>query len=130
MTQLEGNPKHMAAKTSTENPTNRKKPADFQVKASQRKTMQVDLVGVTYQIRIPKSYAMLRFAALSQNTDDMDMSAMVEAMNAWIKQAFGKEGTEHVHERLDDPDDDLDIDHIMQLMEAVTEASAPGNPTT
>lgn len=130
MTQLEGNPKHMAAKTSTENLTNRKKPADFQVKASQRKTMQVDLVGVTYQIRIPKTYAMLRFAALSQTTDDMDMSAMVEAMNAWIKQAFGKEGTEQVHERLGDPDDDLDIDHIMQLMEAVAEASAPGNPTT
>lgn len=103
------------------------KPADHLIASDGRKNTSVELVGVRYDnVRIPKAYANLQIAALASSED---MGEMLGAITKWIKQAFGKEGADEILERLESEDDDLDLEHIMKLVEAMAEAATP-NPTT
>jgi hypothetical protein len=88
----------------------------------------VSLVGVTYQIKPPKSSLALKLAVRAKTAED-DPSLMMEAIDEWVDKAFGKEEAENVRARLDDEDDVLDFPHIMALMEAVIERTT-GNPTS
>lgn len=100
----------------------------IEIAASGRKHIAVDLVGKTYQVKPPKSALAMRVAMSAKQADD-DPMVMVEGLERWTKAAFGEKTSEAVWARMDDPDDDLDIPHLMQLMEALMEITS-GNPTS
>lgn len=99
-------------------------PIKIQAVTGSREIIPVELVGVKYQLRPPKAAFGLKLAAADQN----DQGAMARLVTEWIQAAFGDQA-EAVMARLDDYDDDLDLMHLMELMQLVMER-VTGNPTT
>ena len=97
-----------------------------------RKKMAVRLVGKEYLVDPPKGAAALRMARIAKelgaNPSPEDMGEMMDVLDGWITKAFGPKAKE-VLARLDDWDDQLDLDHIMVLMQRIM-AVQGGNPTT
>lgn len=106
--------------------------------------IDVDLVGIRYTIHPPKSSFSMRLAKVAPAFSGMTEKAMrkdskkalsaMTAMNAlmedWINSAFTKTDAKKVIERLDDPTDALDVDHIFELLKGVMEHTNGGRPTT
>lgn len=107
--------------------------ADLTITAEPRKTLTVDLVGVTYTIRAPKGATALalakRFGQKSKGKGSSQIDDTLTALRDWSRSAFGVKTSDEVFARLDDPEDDLDISHLSDLMAKVTEATT-GDPTT
>lgn len=102
--------------------------ATIEITAEPVKTLDVNLVGVDYDVKPPKgSLAIVLASSLGKIKDNPDK--LMRILGDWVRVAFGKKQAEAVMKRLEDPDDDLDITHIMQLMEKLAEATT-GNPTT
>ena len=68
---------------------------------------------------------------LSQALKDAgeDAEKLLDGLEKWNLVLFGKEIGPKVTERLKDPDDDLDIPDVVELISAVMETSGE-NPTT
>lgn len=96
------------------------------INAESRKKIAVELVGVKYEVTPPKMALSLAFAKVAQNAQK-DPLAMLQLLEDWIKVAFGSKGAS-VLKRLDNPKDDLDIAHITDLIEKISEAQTE-NPT-
>lgn len=100
---------------------------DIVIASKPRELIPISLVGVDYQITPPKAALALKMAVQGKTAGD-DPSAMIDTLYEWIDLAFGDQA-EKVKTRLESPKDDLDIDHISELMGAVIE-KVSGNPTT
>lgn len=124
------------------------------IDADPRSYIDVRLVGVDYRVYPPKASFSLEMARNAQDlqrkteraqnkkkakkgnpatsaAQDVDASsalASVKMLEDWVDQAFGDQA-KAVHDRLADPQDALDLPHIGQLIEAVTEEQT-GGPTT
>jgi len=93
--------------------------------------IQVRLVGVDYQMPQPKSGALINMARKAKSAEtDKDQSAMLDIVLDWVTAAFGKEQGNHIIERLNDPLDPIDIEHITKLMGKVLNATGGDNPST
>ena len=91
----------------------------------------VRLVGVDYQMPQPKSGALINMARKAKQAEsDKDQSAMLDIVLDWARAAFGKDHGEHIIERLNNPLDPLDIEHITKLMGKVLGSSGGDNPST
>ena len=102
--------------------------ADITIIGKPRKTLHVELVGVEYDIRVPKAGFAIAMAMRARNAGDDAAANTMDDLNEWIRRAF-KERAEEVIARLGDDDDDLDIGDITELMqEAIAEGS--DNPTS
>lgn len=103
---------------------------DIQIEAKPRKTFAVELVGKEYTLTAPKSAFALRMAVKSKQAQTAsDPSLLIEAVDEWLEAALGPEQSQEVHDRIDDPNDDLDLEHINTLMEKVMEQTT-GVPTS
>lgn len=100
----------------------------IEIKAEPKAALDVELVGENYNIHPPKASLALKLAVRAKTNAD-DPGLLLKTIDEWIDVAFGKAGAKAIHKRLDDPNDVLDIEHIMKLMEAVIEETS-GNPTT
>lgn len=98
------------------------------ISANPREKITVSLVGKNYMIKPPKGSMALQMARRAMAADD-DPEKTWEAIAQWITMAFGKKEGDAVTKRLNDPEDDLDIIHISELISKVAEL-ATGNPTT
>lgn len=98
------------------------------ISAAPRTVLDVDLVGVHYSVNPPKAALALKMAMDSKLTGE-DPSILMNTLDEWLVQAVGPEVTKDIHARLDDPADDLDVSHLMQLMEAVLSEMSE-RPTT
>lgn len=92
-----------------------------------RKGIPVDLVGKRYVVKKPKSALGLRVAVASKKAGE-DPEGMMKAMDTFIDMTFGKKDGVGIRKRLEDPDDDLDYDHITELVQALM--AVDGNPST
>lgn len=101
---------------------------DITIEADPVSTLSVNLVGKTYEIKPPKAALAMRLAVESKLYQD-DPAKMADILDLWIKKAFGTKA-EKIKARFEDEDDDLDITHIMVLMERVIEKQTGGNPTS
>lgn len=96
---------------------------------------QARLVGVVYDIYVPKSSASIALArtvqkretaskkAKGKNPGKVDIAAEAEAIEDildWADKVLGDSAGE-VRARMQDPKDKLDIEHISELMEKVIE---------
>lgn len=90
-------------------------------------TMDVKLVGVDYKIKPPKTSMLMEVTDKMQGKDEEDVTS--EDLYRFVDLMFTKTDATKVKKRLSDPKDDLDIDHVMKLLDALMEAVQP-NPTT
>ena len=102
--------------------------ATITIPGKTRKSIDIELVGTEYTVRPPKaSVAVFLSQALKDAGEDVEK--LLDGLEKWNLVLFGKEIGPKVTERLKDPDDDLDIPDVVELISAVMEASG-GNPTT
>nr|DAK36789.1 MAG TPA: hypothetical protein [Caudoviricetes sp.] len=101
--------------------------ADIVIKGKSRKTLTVDLVGVEYKVRVPKSAIALVLAKDMKEAGD-DPEALQLAMGRWARVLFGKETGNEIMKRMTDPEDDVDIDDLGEVIKQIMETT--GNPTT
>lgn len=108
-------------------------PQRIDIEAEPREDVQVKLVGTEYLVKPPKGSTAINMAkqAAEAEKDDSASSSVksFELIEDWINRAFGKNQAKKIHARLNDPDDELDIPHIMQLVNKLSEITT-GNPTT
>lgn len=112
--------------------------AIIEIEAEEVEPIGVKLVGVEYLLTPPKTAIMMDMAEVlsDKKFDPKDPEKMgkaggkaMESLNAWLIQAFGKEGHKEIRKRLKDPGDLLDWKHLMKLMTQVSEVVS-GDPTT
>lgn len=102
--------------------------ATITIPGKTRKSIDIDLVGTEYTVRPPKaSVAVFLSQALKDAGEDAEK--LLDGLEKWNLVLFGKEIGPKVTERLKDPDDDLDIPDVVELISAVMETSGE-NPTT
>ena len=102
--------------------------ATITIPGKTRKSIDIELVGTKYTVRPPKaSVAVFLSQALKDAGEDAEK--LLDGLEKWNLVLFGKEIGPKVTERLKDPDDDLDIPDVVELISAVMEASGE-NPTT
>lgn len=104
-------------------------PKTIEITAEPVPKMSVKLVGVDYMISPPKSSLAIKLAVQAKTVGKDDPEKILDVLDEWLVKAFGKAGLKKVKARLDDPEDLLDTPHLMQLMEAVVEATT-GDPTS
>jgi hypothetical protein len=100
---------------------------DIVIEAAPVQVFSVDLVGQRYQVRPPKTAVAMKFAQEAQESED-DVVKMATALRRWVRLAFGKDA-DNIEARMDDPDDLLDLAHVLELMKALMEAVTE-NPTS
>ena len=98
------------------------------IDAEPREAFPVSLVGEEYLVTPPKSTIALALAARAKEAGE-DAAKVREELDGWVRIAFGAKQAKKVQERLDDADDDLDLPHIMTLMQRLAEAVTP-DPTS
>lgn len=101
---------------------------NLNIVAKPQKWFPVELVGVPYEAKAPKKALALMLMMKVRNAEN-DPTQMVEIIDQLVNRMFGAEVAPAVKARLEDEDDDLDIDHLMKLMEALISAVAE-DPTT
>lgn len=92
------------------------------IEATARTPHSVELVGEEYLVTPPKSTLALALASRVAAAGE-DPGKIREEVDIWVRLAFGRKQSAKVLERLEDADDDLDLPHIMQLMQALAEAA-------
>lgn len=108
--------------------------ADIVINASPSKLYDVELVGVEYKVRAPKMAVLATVAKTIGGSKGKKGKQGEGAVNTLrhledlVKIMF-KADASAVLKRLEDPEDDLDYQHIMDTAEALIEA-ATGNPTS
>lgn len=98
------------------------------ISATPREPITLDLIGVEYLVSPPKSTVAIALAERAQGAGN-DPAALLAELKTWVKAAFGTKQATSVIKRLDDPSDDLDLPHILDLMTQLVEIGTP-NPTS
>jgi hypothetical protein len=101
----------------------------IEVEAKAREKVPVKLGGVQYDILPPKWALSMKMAVQARTTGKDDPTVMFDTVWEWVDKAFGVAGGKAIRKRIDDEKDPLDLPHLMELMEKVTEGEAE-NPTS
>lgn len=96
------------------------------ITATPREPITIDLVGIEYVIDPPKSTYGIKLARRAKEMAKMSDAEKgdtdeFEVIEGWVEKAFGPRQAPKVLERLMDDEDDLDIPHIMNLIEQLAE---------
>lgn len=94
------------------------------ISAEPRKAIPVSLVDEEYLVTPPKSTIALAMAARTKAAGE-DGEKIREELDGWVIAAFGRKQAVKILARLDDAEDDLDLPHIMELMQKLAEAVTP-----
>lgn len=100
----------------------------IRITATPKKRVSVELLGIDYMIKPPKSSLLLAISSHA-GSDDTDANGVSEDFANILKLMFTPADLPKVQARLNSPDDELDLDHIFETVEKLTEA-ATGNPTS
>lgn len=93
------------------------------IDAQPREQITVHLVGKPYLLTPPKGslgITLAKKATAAQESGDIE--AIWGEIMGWLTMAVGKTQADAIQERLDDNDDDLDLIHVIEVMEKVIEA--------
>ena len=98
------------------------------ITATPKKRVAVELLGEVYEVKPPKTALLL---AISNHSGKKDSNAedINRDFQTILKLMFTPKDLERVQERLNSGDDELDLDHIFEVVEAITE-DATGDPTS
>lgn len=99
------------------------------ITADTPKIVKVNLVGKTYEVRVPKTSASLGLARAAKSMDKKDVETIESMINQYIEIVFKKADAPKVIKRLQEPSDALDFPHITTLISELSKV-ASGRPTT
>lgn len=97
--------------------------ADFTISATKRKTYRVNLVGELYSVAVPKTGALMKLNLQNISTNGTeDIEKVMNVLSTLIKNIFvEKQEADRVLERLEDENDDLDVENIYELINKLQE---------
>lgn len=97
--------------------------ADFIISATKRKTYRVNLVGGLYSVAVPKTGALMKLNLKNISTNGTeDIEKVMNVLSTLIKTIFvEKQEAARVLERLEDENDDLDVENIYELINKLQE---------
>lgn len=97
--------------------------ADFTISATKRKTYRVNLVGELYSVAVPKTGALMKLNIQNISTNGTeDIEKVMNVLSTLIKTIFvEKQEAARVLERLEDENDDLDVENIYELINKLQE---------
>lgn len=97
--------------------------ADFTISATKRKTYRVNLVGELYSVAVPKTGALMKLNLQNISTNGTeDIEKVMNVLSTLIKTIFVEEKeAARVLERLEDENDDLDVENIYELINKLQE---------
>lgn len=97
--------------------------ADFTISATKRKTYRVNLVGELYSVAVPKTGALMKLNLKNISTNGTeDIEKVMNVLSTLIKTIFvEKQEATRVLERLEDENDDLDVENIYELINKLQE---------
>lgn len=97
--------------------------ADFTISATKRKTYRVNLVGEVYSVAVPKTGALIKLNLKNISTSGTeDIEKVMNVLSTLIKTIFvEKQEAARVLERLEDENDDLDVENIYELINKLQE---------
>ena len=97
--------------------------ADFTISATKRKTYRVNLVGELYSVAVPKTGALIKLNLKNISTNGTeDIEKVMNVLSTLIKTIFvEKQEAARVLERLEDENDDLDVENIYELINKLQE---------
>jgi len=98
------------------------------IEAQPREKIDVDLVGKHYVIDPPKAAATMELAEKASAAKG-DTDTLLRMLTEWMERTFGPKQYAKIRARMYDPDDLLDLGHIMTLMGEVAKVQT-GNPPT
>lgn len=81
----------------------------------------LELVGKEYLVKPPKGALGIKIAQQATAADE-DPAKLWEIVEGYIEIAFGKKQAQKVKDRLFDNEDLLDVVHIMELIQQLTES--------
>lgn len=97
--------------------------ADFTISVTKRKTYRVNMVGELYSVAVPKTGALMKLNLqnISINGTE-DIEKVMNVLSTLIKTIFvEKQEAARVLERLEDENDDLDVENIYELINKLQE---------
>ncbi|QDH93086.1 hypothetical protein QDA02_gp79 [Microbacterium phage Margaery] len=93
------------------------------IDAEPREQVTVHLVGKPYLLTPPKGALGLTLAKRAQEAEkSQDIEMIWGEIMGWLTMAVGETQAKAIQARLDDNDDDLDLIHVITVMEKVVEA--------
>ena len=97
--------------------------ADFTISATKRKTYRVNLVGELYSVAVPKTGALMKLNLQNISTSGTeDIEKVMNVLSTLIKTIFVNPAeADRVLERLEDENDDLDVENIYELINKLQE---------
>lgn len=97
--------------------------ADFTISATKRKTYRVNLVGEMYSVAVPKTGALMKLNLQNISTNGTeDIEKVMNVLSTLIKTIFVNPAeADRVLERLEDENDDLDVENIYELINKLQE---------
>lgn len=97
--------------------------ADFTISATKRKTYRVNLVGELYSVAVPKTGALMKLNLQNISTNGTeDIEKVMKVLSTLIKTIFVEPAeAARVLERLEDENDDLDVENIYELINKLQE---------
>ena len=97
--------------------------ADFTISATKRKTYRVNLVGELYSVAVPKTGALMKLNLTNISTNGTeDIEKVMNVLSTLIKTIFvEQQEATRVLERLEDENDDLDVENIYELINKLQE---------
>lgn len=92
----------------------------------------VNLIGQQYIAYRPKSMLAIRLGERinASPLDTTNLSMLVEAMKEFMVLMFGTVNADLIMERLEDPDDRLDLPHLQRLVNRMVEVTTGRPPTS
>lgn len=97
---------------------------------STRKPLNVELVGVNYLITPPKAALAIEMAKDIRGAKSKKPDEVMDTLYEWLSMCMTPDEVDALRVRLKDPKDDLDIQHVTELLTAVMERITSNPPTS
>jgi len=97
---------------------------------STRKPLNVELVGVDYVITPPKAALAIEMAKDIRGAKSKKPDEVMDTLYEWLSMCMDEKELASIKARLKDPKDDLDIQHVTELLTAVMERITNNPPTS
>jgi len=104
-------------------------PTTINIKGTERKQITVTLVGKVYNVYVPKTAVALKFAGKMEDFEKNPAKA-ADDLDVLFHSIFLPTDYTKIQKRLEDVKDNLDLEDLVELMGALLEEAAEGDPTS
>ena len=97
---------------------------DINVAARGSRATKFRIAGTVYTFTVPKMYRLLDTVKHIQSSGGEANIAMFDKVEAWLFDAMDPAEAEELRDRLMDDDDDVDIQHLIEVFQELTKAAS------